>query len=625
MSANRFRLRKLAFTGPGRDPRSLEFGPKVNVIWGASNSGKTFAVRALDHMFGAKDELPPIPELEGFETCWLELDLPLSGRTTLARSVRGGGFKLFGGSVDTLAPPLSNQASGLAASHKAKGDSLSSFLLNELGVADHVIARTQQGDKGTLTFRHFVTYVLTKENPMMGEASPIRISEKSGDTFDRNVFRFMLTGIDDRNVVAVPSVDRQRSANVGKIEIVDEMITAALQELIRLFPDDPDPELIDLVERDTTLAAAERLASMAEAQTKLDALRGERRSAIDELDTVLAGIGETVATLDRFKLLASVYDSDVERLEGLDEGADALVAGSRRACPTCGAPPEHQTHAHGLERIEATRAAVRAEIAKIERERTQLKQTMGLLWTERNALEGRARDLTASIDELGRRIDGLAPIEIASRRTYEEFDAARHRIREGLSIRGRLEGLRERRRTLDTFRPTRPGRDTVRVGIDGVLGHQFAQRVQAILRAWRFPGDPVVSFNEDTHDIRLDGRDRNGNGKGVRALMHSAFKIAVRTHCRDKELPHPGIVVLDSPLLSYRDPHKSRHGALTSDEEAVSRSGLKERFYEYLADEAADTQFVVVENDAPEVDLGPEARLSTFTGPTATDGRRGLL
>lgn len=243
------------------------------------------------------------------------------------------------------------------------------------------------------------------------------------------------------------------------------------------------------------------------------------------------------------------------------------MAGSRRACSTCGATPEHQTDAHGLERIEVTRAAVRAEIAKTERERTQLKQTIGLLWTERNALEGRAHDLTAPVEELGRRFDGLAPIEIASRRAYEEVDAAHHRSREGLSTRGRLEGLPKRRRTLDTFRPTRPDRDTVRVEIDGVLGHQFAQQIQAILRAWRFSEDPVVSFNKDTHDIKFDGRDRNGNGKGARALMHSAFEIAIRTYYRDRNFPISG--------LSYSTTRFSATTTCTYQDTASSRATRK--------------------------------------------------
>jgi hypothetical protein len=163
------------------------------------------------------------------------------------------------------------------------------------------------------------------------------------------------------------------------------------------------------------------------------------------------------------------------------------------------------------------------------------------------------------------------------------------------------------------------------VGIGSVVGHEFASVVQTILRAWRFPGDPVVSFDDRTHDILIDGKNRRGNGKGVRALMNAAFKIGVLVYCRAKELPHPGVVALDSPLLSYRDPHTSRHGGLSADERAVTRTGLNEYFYRYLLDQSHDAQFIIIENDAPPFDLGPNAMVTTFVGLLGEGGRQGLL
>ena len=149
--------------------------------------------------------------------------------------------------------------------------------------------------------------------------------------------------------------------------------------------------------------------------------------------------------------------------------------------------------------------------------------------------------------------------------------------------------------------------------------------VQAVLRAWRFPGDPTVSFDGKTHDILLDGNNRRSNGKGVRALMNSAFKVGVLMHCRAGNLPHPGIVVLDSPLVSYRDPHTSKHGELSADEQALSQTGLKESFYRHLLGLSLDAQFLVVENDAPSLDLGPACAVTAFTGTSSSTGRRGLF
>jgi hypothetical protein len=107
--------------------------------------------------------------------------------------------------------------------------------------------------------------------------------------------------------------------------------------------------------------------------------------------------------------------------------------------------------------------------------------------------------------------------------------------------------------------------------------------------------------------------------------MNATYKIAVLVYCRAKGLPHPGIVVLDSPLLSYRDPHTSKHGDLSADEQAVTQTGLNEHFYRYLLDQSDNTQFLIIENDAPPFDLGPDAKVTKFVGLQGQGGRHGLL
>jgi hypothetical protein len=621
----RFILRRLAFSGPSKATSDLYFVDGVNVVWGASNAGKSFTVKALDYMCGASSTLPDIRERQGYETCWLELDLPMSGRTTLSRALAGGGFNLFKGTIDDAQAGVPMRT--LAASHSPKIESLSSFLLAELGIAKKRVAKNINGETNAFTFRHLTPYVFTEETPMMAEWSPIRIAPQSGETFDKNVLKFILTGIDDSAVVATRSVGDQRTANVGKIEIVEELIAAAAEELKRLFPDDENVDALDLEAQEAALSRTidGHQMTLTQWQSELDRLRSERRSALDAREELESRANEIAVTLERFALLANVYDSDVGRLESLEEGAAALMAGARRPCPLCGAEPEHQHEVHGLEHIERSQQAVRAEIAKIRVERADLGKATASLKAEQEGLVIRSDRLFEQISSFESQIDTARPLEANSRHAYEELDRVRQRLRDGLALKKRIESLNDRKTALETFKPKSTPRDSIAVGVGGVIGHEFASTVQSILRAWRFPGDPVVAFDDKTHDILIDGQNRRGNGKGVRALMNAAFKIGVLVYCRAKGLPHPGVVALDSPLLSYRDPHTSKHGELSSDEVAVTRTGLNEYFYRYLLDHAGSAQFVIIENDAPPFDLGPDAEVTRFVGLLGQGGRRGLL
>ncbi|GEC15353.1 hypothetical protein [Nitrobacter winogradskyi] len=615
----RFLLLRLTITGPGKKPVALFFEERINVVWGASNSGKSYIVKALDFMSGGKTTLPDIKEAQGYDRCWLQLTLPVSGTVTLTRAMKGGDFGLHLGAVDPETAGRPDRA--LAWDHRAKGESLSGFLLSELGVADKEIARTLTGDKNAFTFRHFAAFVYTEETNMMGEWSPIRISEHSGETFDKNVLKFILTGVDDSAVVTTPNVGSQRTANLGKVEIIDEMIAAAQQEWDRDFPGNPD-----LNEQSDRLTASinELQEAMSVRQSRLDELRLDRRSRVESLRDAQERRTEISLSLERFALLKSVYESDLQRLASLEEGGAALLAGARRPCPLCGAEPSHQLHAHGIDEVELTQRAVRAEMAKIVLERADLAKATRSLEAEQEGLQRRVERLSVEIDGLDVELETVKPLEAATRRSYEDLDATRHRIRQGLALRQRMDELLRRKTQLEAFKPKSLPRGSVTAGIGGVTGHEFATTVQSVLHAWRFPGLPTVSFDDKTHDILIDGKSRRANGKGVRALMNAAFKIGVLLYCRQKELPHPGIVVLDSPLLSYRDPLTSRHGELDADEKEVKDSGLKDHFYKFLVDQKDSAQFVIIENDPPPIELGDKSKVTLFVGALGRGERQGL-
>ena len=78
-------------------------------------------------------------------------------------------------------------------------------------------------------------------------------------------------------------------------------------------------------------------------------------------------------------------------------------------------------------------------------------------------------------------------------------------------------------------------------------------------------------------------------------------------------MPHPGFVVLDSPLVVYREPDAGEDGF---------SEDVKNSFYESLADYEG-TQVLILENEDPPSQLEASANIIKFTG---TDrGRRGFI
>ena len=75
--------------------------------------------------------------------------------------------------------------------------------------------------------------------------------------------------------------------------------------------------------------------------------------------------------------------------------------------------------------------------------------------------------------------------------------------------------------------------------------------------------------------------------QGYRALLNSAFVLSVLRYCDGRGLPHPGVLILDSPLTTFRQDRK----ILAEDSDRVHAS--------FLADLLASPeghQIIVLEN-----------------------------
>lgn len=77
--------------------------------------------------------------------------------------------------------------------------------------------------------------------------------------------------------------------------------------------------------------------------------------------------------------------------------------------------------------------------------------------------------------------------------------------------------------------------------------------------------------------------------------------------------------MLDTPLLTYREPLKSKHGDLSDDEKPPKETSLAEKFYKHLASLAEKLQVTVIENSYRPAAIEGLAYFEVFTRLSATD------
>lgn len=611
---------QLMFTGPERKPVSIQFRSGVNIIWGASNTGKSFVRKSIDYVLGG--ELPTLPP-EGKSMDNYVLWLTLSGgqKVTLRASALGGDIYKAAGHLQVV-----NEGSPEyeVFSRKHVGSpNVSRFLLSSVGYRNAQLLKNERAEKAPFSLRVVMRYLLIDETRMIDEKSLLLAHSTTVTSEDKGLLKFLLTGVDGSSVAQVRSGDQLKAAKEGQIELLSQMA-----EQLRKGIDDT-VETTTIVD---ALAAAERekadlLDVVEERQNSLDALALEERTLSNDVQAYQGRVAELNALKVRFDELARVYASDLDRLEGLEEGGFLLQRFATINCPLCGATPEHQKHDHGLGGIEEQRHAVELEIEKIRAEARDLAAALAdanaeIADIERLIVETRDRLQEARLTRVY-----AAQNEVSARSIFLSASARCEKLESDLDNRRRVSELELRivRIRANTMQ-SRQRAEVIDVNLDlsNSEAHELSTTLKQVLKAWNYPGAEAVHFSRSDQDIVVDGKRRRDNGAGVRALLHAAFKVSVLVYCIEKGRPHPGFVILDSPLFAYRPAEEKRFDDITSDELELRKADVATHFYRYLHSMADKAQFIVIENHKSDQDVVTPYTNYQFT-KNSSIGRAGLF
>ncbi|MFD8394790.1 hypothetical protein ACFV2N_37785 [Streptomyces sp. NPDC059680] len=277
-------------------------------------------------------------------------------------------------------------------------------------------------------------------------------------------------------------------------------------------------------------------------------------------------------------------------------------------CVFCGAAPEHQQPGHHLHETTQLQAAVTAETRKTTELHTDLLTTIEDLEGQRASLESEhaAQEQTEALrGDLASLDARLSPLNADP----QALMATRSQIQADLAVHAQIQRLEDLKSTLSSAPDELP-----RARPDGIPAAdlaQFERVIQKTLQTWKAPGDNRVTYDQNTAEITADGRARRSRGKGMRSVIHAAFSTAVAQYTAARDLPHPGFVVLDSPVLIYREPHE---------QDVQLTHNVVEHFYEGLLSDFPN-QVIVVENGDPPPDFGEHATVYAFS--TAGSNRAG--
>lgn len=589
-------LQKLVSKGVNKPDAEIIFRRQGTLVRGPSDTGKSYIRDCLWYLLGG-DKIPKeIPEGKGYDSLYLEFKAA-EDLYTVKRSLYGGGIEIFLGGIQDVT------------AETALPDEIGQLLVGLSGGKDKLLLRSLS-KRGPMTGGDLRHWCLLSQPAMISEeATSGTPTEK---TQRKAAFAVFLTGQDDASLVLAQTKDE-------KIKL-STLLATIERDLERVRSDLPKTIIRSEVQNalskvDGTLDILSK--QQIERSSQLRIIReslNEISSALKEAESKLS---QSLLMASRFTLLDEKYVNDLERLRAVGDGIAVFETISSQPCLLCGTPVEEQVDVAMIASDAAAkqRIAMEAEAKKIESLRSGL--TDAIYRENQSVLR-----FSSEIDGLKDEFDNISmqekndlhnsqvefsadPKKLAEARTeysaqiklFEEIDR--------LNIeQGRIEEL------LPTQKIKSPKRHT---DIDAL---KVGEITKDLLNSWGFTDLKTVELVAENCDINVDGRPRLTYGAGKRAIFLSAVTVALMQYAMEREYPHLGLVVLDSPIKSYSDP-------VINSDVTVSPSVVRDSFYSWLANWNGLGQVVVLENEPIKEDVSELLLPTVFTG-VITEGRKGF-
>lgn len=596
-----FKINKLILRGFGKKDAELQFNEGLNVISGASNTGKSYIFQCLNYILGGKDKPKSIKESKDYKELLLEIEPYNSEKITVKRNLTDGKMFIYDceiSSINMTAPKeIINQHD------KENPENISTILLNLCNSkVKNVIKNNKNKQTESFTYRSFAHLTMLDEHKIIEEKSPIY--DNGGFVTkpkNENAFKAIISGIDEVLCENTKKDEVKGTKIEAQLELIDEMIINTEYELASL-----QESLVGIMGEEIELTVEELRHSITNKEEDLQELEKEREKIWKELQHFKSDKLYHSELCKRFELLKENYESDYERLEFIDEAEYYLNQLVEVRCPLCHGEIKDLEHLNGQEMKMAL---------SIEREKIKL-QLFDLISTVEDT-KNKIEDIDNSINE---KTDKLTDLENAIENDFkpiisdvmskvERLLANKYKLNKIEYLNERVQEMQSSKIELIRSKGIEKVVTTeVNITNDSIY-NEFCKIIGDIFEGWKYKINAEVTFDEKTMDLFINGDFKRNFGKGHCAIINSAFVIGLMLYATSIRLPHPKVVILDSPLITFKDKDKAtiEAGEKINDE-------VKQSFYTYLSKINKGVQIIILDNVEPNDDIKPFIKHYHFTG-----------
>ena len=609
----RLKLTKLILAGENKKDAIINFKGGLNVIAGASDTGKSFAFECIDFALGSSSNPKTVPEMKGYRSVFLEIeDIGQEEIFTLKRNFSEDEKNEIFIYYSNYQEKDAAEVEKLSVTHNAK-KSLSKKLLNCCDCTYKYVMKNTKGDTRAFTFRSFSPLIMINELRITARHSPIYHTDSRGSTFAtpaRTAFKTVISGIDYKKEEKKENTEIIKAKLKGKIEQLSQIIDEIRIENNELIKDTED------INAEKSIEIIELNKFIKEKSEEIKKYELDYKEIQTEIEIKNTELKHLLNNNNKFVLLKKNYLSDLERLEFIYDAFDLTQQLVEVECPICHSPMK----VNEMEKSDDYYEALATEKIKIEVQLAELDETIKDLSDEIISKKQRISKLENYKEEITDNLNNnLGPIVAEKVKKVQELMDAQERINLITRNEKRINKYNtEISKWQEKIDSTGQEKRNKIEDLPEAYTNELCKEIKFLLQGCDFIGkEGKIKYNNATEDVEVGEKEKASYGKGARAIINSTFLIGIMNYCYKRNLCHPGIVVLDSPLTTYKEKDKK-----DGDDETITK-GTKEKFYEMLA-EQKNGQIIIFDNEEPSSTVKTKINYLHFSGDS-TVGRKGLI
>ncbi len=563
----KFMIEKLRVSGAGKIDGVVTFTDGLNIIQGRSNTGKTWILKCIYYLFSS--DTRPYSPLTGYTDIEGVFMTERYGRITISRkldeekvTVTAESTKVDDGEYDTNYK-------------KDNSRYLNDLWLRIIGLNETIeVPKTARYARERMSWTNIASVFFADENEI-DKSESIVIKDSRYETPLIASLYFLLTGDYKKGIPEITKPEVATAKKKAVVDYIEEQVSALTEKRISYIM-----QLEELNGMDIDKEMQEFTDHIQEVQQEIRDLMDENTAIVRQMAEYQQEDANCRVLLDRYESLISQYKADLQRLDFISKGEQAVNAQpTNGVCPFCGGELHPEDDDSYVEAINAEIKRIASELAVIAATEKSVRGEQETLQHRIKELQDRRAEISDALEEKNQEIQNYR----SGMQRFKDYTT----LQNGIDFVNDQLAILGKKKVAELQKKKNPPLYHAKQEFEEEVGTGFSVILNKILKECNYRSVGYASWDFSSFDILMDGVPKSEDqGKGYRSFLNSVVALMLYEYFNtDDVFIKPGFLMVDTPLLGFDE-----------NEEAFDGKTIKNGLYQYFLNHQGDGQVIIVDN-----------------------------